>query len=979
MFASAHAQTVTTLSGGPDTHGGNPTGYNTVPTVALEAKYNEPSGLALDRSGNLYIADRNNNAIRRLNITEEMVYTSLTGLNLPVGVAFDRSTNLYVLNQGNGVILSYDVFRNPIGTVASGLVTPTALALDGSDNIYVTELGGTVKRFAPGSAVAVTTYTVPAAGAQLRGIAVLDNGNLAVSDSANHSISIINPDSGVVTLLTGGNGAGFTDGFPANARLNQPRGLAKAPNGSLVVSDYANHRLRVVQTNGITTTLSGIDSSLWASDFPGWEDGSVNFAEHRLPQAATVASDGTVFTVENFYHILRSISGTGLNSGGGGGGGGGGTNVVVVPPGISPSSGYFPMGINVTVTSPNPDVFYTVDGSTPTTNSLRVPMTGNVGLIAWRQSLRDLSSLRVRAFIGTNASDVVFGTSVANSNIGVPRDVVAGIGSTVVVPVVLNLRTNDILRSIQYRVEVTPIGATPNPISAQFRPLSVLSNDFIQVVTAARGGAAATFDSTGYLLGTTRGVAISAISTNANFEARNFAVVGQLAVPIPPTASVGDSYRIEVLFPTGTSDGQQTPVTLAAGPARTIVVSNLNYTVGDTAAAGWYNAGDFGNGDLNNADVNNAFSASLGIRLPFSFSDAFDAMDVFPEDGPGIAGGDGEIRFLDWQVLLFRSLRLDTNNYTRAWSPGGFRTATTTSLSGSPAQGGTEESLPGGLVWYRQATLSAGAVGNVFADQNIDVPITLKVAPGESISGLLFRAEVVPVGDAPAVVSAATFLPGEGIPAPTFQEVPVNQVACGWGLGAFNVPLTGTRQLGVLRFKVPFGAQAGAQYTVRFLKADGSPAPVQTNSKFQFIEYDFETIPGLTVIGGNVPPLPGRVSDEWKTNFFGSLTNVLGDLTADADGDGVPNWAEFASGTSPVDAGSKLELLPLERRDNGAETVLSWLTAPGKIYVVEGASSITGAPWVPVASGIIGDGYVKELTLNAAAGGAQFYRVRVLE
>ena len=120
-----------------------------------------------------------------------------------------------------------------------------------------------------------------------------------------------------------------------------------------------------------------------------------------------------------------------------------------------------------------------------------------------------------------------------------------------------------------------------------------------------------------------------------------FAVAALLTVPIPATARPGQSYSINILQPSGTSDGAQNVVTITAAGTRLVTVTNLSYRVGDTSPGGWYNARDFGNGNLDNAHVNNAFAAASGIRVPFAFSDAFDAMDAFPEDTAGTAGGDG--------------------------------------------------------------------------------------------------------------------------------------------------------------------------------------------------------------------------------------------------------------------------------------------------------------------------------------------------
>jgi hypothetical protein len=98
----------------------------------------------------------------------------------------------------------------------------------------------------------------------------------------------------------------------------------------------------------------------------------------------------------------------------------------------------------------------------------------------------------------------------------------------------------------------------------------------------------------------------------------------------------------------------------------------------------------------------------------------FNAIDVFPEDVPGTVGGDGQIRYLDWQVILYRSLRLDPINWKRSWAPGGTRVSTTTTLGGSPnlpAQWQTH--LPGD-VWSRQALLGAVSLEKVNPSSTID-------------------------------------------------------------------------------------------------------------------------------------------------------------------------------------------------------------------------------------------------------------------
>lgn len=976
--------TVETLGGGPFQGSPSYSGYVDGSTAEV-AKFNTPSGLALDSTGNfLFVADRDNNAVRRLNLSQGITETFVTaGLNKPVAVAVDAYDRVYVVNQGtgnNGSVLKFDRFRNFLGTLAGGLVKPGAVALDGSGNAYVTINSNTVLRL--GTAVSNVVGRITAAGADLRGIAVLDSGVLALSDAGNHGIWLLDPDTGTATALTGFHGAGDGFGPPEFAAFRQPHFLAKAGGGKLVVADRGNHRVKVVDASGTVSHLYGVAATDWLAGWPwpGWYDGAAcdngfgSCAEAREPVGVVVAADGTVYSTEVYYHIIRKLTGSGLSGPGtGGGGGGSGTNIVVTPPVISPNSGYFPMGQVITVSSPNPDVFYTTDGTVPTRGSQRVTMNGNTGTILWNRSDRDLTFLRVRAYVGTNASDVVSGLPSPTNSIGVPSGtsahIYAGVGSTLVVPVVANLRTNDRIRSLQYRVEVTPDEGNTNNISAQFRTLSIQTNDFVPLVTAAQGATSAVYSATAYATPagggrTNRGLAISAIGTNANVVFSNYAVVGMLAVPIPATAREGQTYSIRVLEASATADGLQAPVSLPAMPPATILVTNLPYLVGDASPGGWYGAGQFGNGNLDNADVNSAFYASLGIRVPHSFSDLYDAMDAFPEDGPGFVGGDGLIRYLDWQIILQRSLRLKTNNWMRSWSAGGVRV--NSGPVGLSAAGFGPEFAQGFNGWYRQALVGALPVGQAVPNTSVSVPVYVQTMAGATLAGLQFRASVKPEGAAPALAQPPQFVPAAGVNAPDSLVAEGGDVACGWSLGTLAIASHSSNLLGHVRFVVPSGAEAGQSYQVVMSYADGAP-DLST-------PYTLETRSATVRV--LAPALPATFcSDDWRRAFFADRPDAEAADTADPDQDGAPNWQEFLAGTHPLDATSRLRL---QARQNspGSRAAIRWQTVPGRLYEVLQSFQPNGPDW-RLRQVVTGDGTEAEFVETETDGAARFYRLRI--
>ncbi|MFA6545099.1 MAG: chitobiase/beta-hexosaminidase C-terminal domain-containing protein, partial [Limisphaerales bacterium] len=799
-----------------------------------------------------------------------------------------------------------------------------------------------------------------------------------------HTIHLVDPNTLAVTFLAGGtNTAGSAVGSGTAARFNSPRHLAKAGNNTLVVADQGNHQVRLVDSAGNTSVLYGVLSNFWVTFsapaiYPGWANGTAEFAESRLPTGVVVDGSGTAYVTEQYYHVIRTVTGSGLTGPSGVGSGG---STTLNPPALAftPNSGYFPMGTLITVTSSSTNVYFTTDGTEPTTNSTAVAMSGGSGTILWNNATNDLTGLRVAsfAFSGTNsASTNITGVAATSTTIGVPggvnTNIFAGVGARVVVPLVLNLRTNDTLRSLQFRVEVTPNGAAPM-IGSTFGAQAISTNDFVQLTT---GGSSATFSSSPYTLGTTRGLLVAFLGTNANLTVSRFAVAALITIPIPAGAAPGSTYNIDILQPSGTSDAQQNSVTIASAGTRVITVTNLSYRVGDTSPGGWYNAGDFGSGNLDNADVNNAFAAASGIRLPYAFSDVFDAMDAFPEDTAGTVGGDGQIRFLDWQIILLRALRLNTNpalgvsttNWSRTWS-GGARTTGVTNLVPAAIPRAAAALPPPGEVWNRQAVIGALPVENVTPGATVSVPVFARVVPGAQLAGLQFRALVDPVNGAPVLPQPPQFIALTPQLAPGITAGTTNSVAAGWNVGQLALPGLSSNLLGFVRFTVPVTATAGSSYVVSFANADGSPD--------YFTQYNFETRPASVWVQSAAPAPPSVISDEWKTAFFGSPASPdAGDL-ADPDGDGVPNVLEFLAGTNPTNAASRVQLGSGGWRNGGRDLALQLLSAPGKYYVIESNSNLVNPGWTPLSTNL-GDGSLKEFVQTNASGGLRFYRVRVL-
>jgi hypothetical protein len=718
----------------------------------------------------------------------------------------------------------------------------------------------------------------------------------------------------------------------------------------------------------------------------------------------TLSTSGTIYVTELSYDLLREVQGVGFASGtnatGGSGGTNGVTNTVIPPPSFSPSYGYFPECQTINVTSAVPTVYYTTDGTTPTTNGS--PMVGNMaivltngeryyqGSIRWCNTLHDLTDLHLLAVSGSNVSIVTNGVASPVNEIGFPSRRFAGSGSTAVIPLVVNLQSNTTLASLQFDLEIIPTTNTaPAILPGSVTLLPISTNDFLQLVGPAPGNSPVNLMSLAYTpeepLGTNGvGMAILALG-DSGLSVENYAVVALLEVPIPPTAVEGQSYTLNVRYPSGTSDGAQASVTLAAMPIQTLMVSNYQYFEGDSSPSSGYDAGEFGAGTLNNSDVNNAFLASLGMHVPFTFTDAYSAMDVFPETATEI--GDGFVTFLDWQHILLRSLGIETNNWIRFWSNGvlshkriAWSPGQTVAVGAKPAERSAATPAMKAAIntqppayWLRQASLHAGTIAGLVPGLEYSIPVYVNVLPGYSLAGLQFRATLAPNGNAPTP-GAIQFTAVPGLPAAfaSARGLSPNEVIYAWSLfEPFTPALQGSNLLGWITFQVPPTAQAGESYTLRFSGEDGAP---DLNTIYQL-----ESVPGMAWVASAALTAPQISSDEWRTYYFGSVTNVAAQDEADPDGDGMPNWQEYQAGTNPTNSLSTLQFLNPGFVTGSAQGIsLSWPTAPGRKYVLQSSPTPGGTNWTPVNTNL-GDGNNFQVILTNYMGSARFYRIQLLQ
>jgi sugar lactone lactonase YvrE len=331
--ASYEPYAITTLAGSAGAIGSaNGTGS--------AARFYDPVGVALDSSGNAYVADSNNQTIRK--ITSSGVVTTLAGLagtpgsvngtgsaarfSTPIGVAVDSAGNLYVADYYNqtirkitsgGVVTTLaGLTGTPGSTDGTGSAArfnyPIGVAVDNAGNVYVADLNNqTIRKITSGGVVSTLAGLAGASGSAdgtgsaarfnyPRGVAVDSASNVYVADSNNQTIRKIT-SGGVVTTLAGLAGAsGSADGTGSVARFNNPFGVAVDSASNVYVADPNNQTIRKVTSGGVVKTLAGFAGAT------GNANGTASAARFNYPFGVAVDSAGNLYVGDTSNHTIRT-------------------------------------------------------------------------------------------------------------------------------------------------------------------------------------------------------------------------------------------------------------------------------------------------------------------------------------------------------------------------------------------------------------------------------------------------------------------------------------------------------------------------------------------------------------------------------------------------------------------------------------------------------------------------------------------------
>jgi sugar lactone lactonase YvrE len=344
---------------------------------ATSAELNGPAGVALDPAGNLFIADANQNCIRKVDPTGTITTVAGNGivhcdavngcnafsgddgpatnaqLNWPNGVAVDRAGNLLIADAGHNRIRKVDT-AGTITTVAgtgsvscgssycggfSGdggpatsarLSNPAGVAADAAGNLFIADTSnqrlrevdtaGIIATVAGNGTTSFGGDTGPGTSAQLKGpsgVALDLAGNLFIPDAGNNRIRMVD-SAGTITTVAGGGSDGLGDGGPAtNAQLNLAyslsaeyhlayAGVAVDAAGNLLIADVGNQRIRKVDTAGTITTVAGNGTYGFGGD-----EGPATSAQLNLPSGVAVDLAGNLFIADSWNQRIRKVDTTG--------------------------------------------------------------------------------------------------------------------------------------------------------------------------------------------------------------------------------------------------------------------------------------------------------------------------------------------------------------------------------------------------------------------------------------------------------------------------------------------------------------------------------------------------------------------------------------------------------------------------------------------------------------------------------------------
>ncbi|MEI6232740.1 MAG: PKD domain-containing protein [Planctomycetota bacterium] len=325
--------------------------FGTLDGTGTNALFDYPQGLALDSTGNVFVADYYNHTIRK--ITPAGVVTTFAGtagtlgsadgtgtaakFNYPLGVAIDSLNNVYVADSGNytirkispaGLVSTYAGTSGVVGSAngtgpAASFYVPSGLATDTSNNVYVTDqYNHTIRKIAPGGVVTTVAGHAGINGSAdgngtaayfylPYGIKVDAAGNIYVADFGNQTIRFITPANDVTTLAGSPLAVGSLNGTGTSARFYNPSGIALDASGNFYVVDSGNQTIRVgkptITDAAIIDSTSGSIGVARQLDTAPQTATSWNWSIYRKPANSTAVLSSTTIRNPTFTPDVADV------------------------------------------------------------------------------------------------------------------------------------------------------------------------------------------------------------------------------------------------------------------------------------------------------------------------------------------------------------------------------------------------------------------------------------------------------------------------------------------------------------------------------------------------------------------------------------------------------------------------------------------------------------------------------------------------
>jgi uncharacterized repeat protein (TIGR01451 family) len=319
-------------------------GYSGDGGAASLAQLSVPTDVAFDKFGNLYIADHDNNRIRKINpagIISTVIGTDTAGfsgdggpasmakIDGPLSVTFDPKGNMYI-TDGNrirkidtaGIITTFagngtGSFSGDGGSATSATLSgPQYVSSDTAGNIFIADLFNYRVRKVDLSGIITTVAGngswassgdgghADSAGMTAQAANVDVEGNIYIADQYGSSIRKVNT-AGIISTIAGNGYMGYAgDGGPAKlAELADPYGVAVDRFHNIYISDFWNYRLRKINSSGIITTIAGMGGAEIAGD-----GGPATDAELDYVRNSTLDVFGNIFIPDQTLGVIRKIS-----------------------------------------------------------------------------------------------------------------------------------------------------------------------------------------------------------------------------------------------------------------------------------------------------------------------------------------------------------------------------------------------------------------------------------------------------------------------------------------------------------------------------------------------------------------------------------------------------------------------------------------------------------------------------------------------